>query len=128
MVAVEEINPECPGFSCPEKERETLADNRSFRGSNENIEKSEKFHMSQRLGTFTGSDGCLLTCPDSSGFTQMPTFHPEKPSVPVQGTPIQPFHQPLHLHSPYKSNRKAMNRNWSNIKANPALKSKTGNK
>ena len=28
----------------------------------------------------------------------------------------------------YKSNRKAMNRNWSNQKANPALKTKTGNK
>ena len=26
------------------------------------------------------------------------------------------------------SNRKAMNRNWSNQKANPALKTKTGNK
>ena len=27
-----------------------------------------------------------------------------------------------------KSNRKAMNRNWSDQKANPALKTKTGNK
>ena len=27
-----------------------------------------------------------------------------------------------------KSNRKSMNRNWSNQKANPALKTKTGNK
>ena len=27
-----------------------------------------------------------------------------------------------------KSNRKAMNRNWSNQKANSALKTKTGNK
>ena len=27
-----------------------------------------------------------------------------------------------------KSNRKAMNRNWSNQKAHPALKTKTGNK
>ena len=27
-----------------------------------------------------------------------------------------------------KSNRKAMNRNWSNQKANPALKTKTGHK
>ena len=27
-----------------------------------------------------------------------------------------------------KSNRKAMKRNWSNQKANPALKTKTGNK
>ena len=27
-----------------------------------------------------------------------------------------------------KSDRKAMNRNWSNHKANPALKTKTGNK
>ena len=26
-----------------------------------------------------------------------------------------------------KSNRKEMNRNWSNQKANPALKTKTGN-
>ena len=28
----------------------------------------------------------------------------------------------------YKSNRKAMNRNWSNQKANPALKTEEGNK
>ena len=28
----------------------------------------------------------------------------------------------------YGSNRKAMNRNWSNQKANPALKTKAGNK
>ena len=28
----------------------------------------------------------------------------------------------------YKSNRKAMNRNWINQKANPALKTKAGNK
>ena len=27
-----------------------------------------------------------------------------------------------------KGNRKAMNRNWSNQKANPALKTKAGNK
>ena len=27
-----------------------------------------------------------------------------------------------------KSNRKAINRNWSNQKASPALKTKTGNK
>ena len=27
-----------------------------------------------------------------------------------------------------KSNRKAMNRNWGNQKANPALKTKAGNK
>ena len=29
--------------------------------------------------------------------------------------------------SVYDSNRKAMNRNWSNQKANPALKTKAGN-
>ena len=28
----------------------------------------------------------------------------------------------------YKRNRKAMNRNWSNQKANPTLKTKSGNK
>ena len=33
-----------------------------------------------------------------------------------------------YLESKFKSNRKAMNRNWSNQKANPALKTKTGNK
>ena len=33
-------------------------------------------------------------------------------------------HEPRHE----KSNRKAMNRNWSNQKANPALKTKTGKK
>ena len=31
-------------------------------------------------------------------------------------------------HCQKKSNRKAMNRNWSNKKANPTLKTKTGNK
>ena len=30
--------------------------------------------------------------------------------------------------NPYRSKRKVMNRNWSNQKANPALKTKTGNK
>ena len=30
--------------------------------------------------------------------------------------------------SDFKSNRKAMNRNWSNQKTNPALKTKAGNK
>ena len=36
----------------------------------------------------------------------------------------------FHLNEPRleKSNRKAMNRNWGNQKANPALKTKTGNK
>ena len=32
-----------------------------------------------------------------------------------------------HKNSANKSNRKAMNRNWSNQKANPALKTKAGN-
>ena len=39
--------------------------------------------------------------------------------------------QPSNLKLPYtdfKSNRKAMNRNWSNQTANPALKTKAGNK
>ena len=38
--------------------------------------------------------------------------------------------QNLKSHFSYfcKSNRKAMNRNWSNQKANPALKTKAGNK
>ena len=34
----------------------------------------------------------------------------------------------LHDIPVYKSYRKAMNRNWSNQKANPALKTKTGSK
>ena len=34
----------------------------------------------------------------------------------------------MHMLCDDKSNRKAMNRNWSNQKANPALKTKTGNK
>ena len=37
----------------------------------------------------------------------------------------QSSEQNIHLN---KSNRKAMNRNWSNQKANPALKTKTGSK
>ena len=34
----------------------------------------------------------------------------------------------LTVNNSEKSNRKAMNRNWSNQKANPALKIKAGNK
>ena len=34
----------------------------------------------------------------------------------------------LRFHNLIKSYRKAMNRNWSNQKANPALKTKAGNK
>ena len=34
----------------------------------------------------------------------------------------------LTLQSVVKCNRKAMNRNWSNQKSNPALKTKAGNK
>ena len=37
------------------------------------------------------------------------------------------FYSFIHAHI-YKSKRKAMNRNWSNQKANPALKTKAGNK
>ena len=33
-----------------------------------------------------------------------------------------------HCRGCHESNRKAMNRNWSNRKANPALKTKAGNK
>ena len=33
-----------------------------------------------------------------------------------------------HKNSANKSNRKAMNRNWNNQKANPTLKTETGNK
>ena len=35
---------------------------------------------------------------------------------------------PSSVFSVVESNRKAMNRNWSNQKANPALKTKAGNK
>ena len=39
-------------------------------------------------------------------------------------------HTPSYINiiSGHKSNRKVMNRNWSNQKANPALKTKAGNK
>ena len=39
-----------------------------------------------------------------------------------------PYYNDLRLQYIYKSNRKAMNRNWSNQNANPALKTKAGNK
>ena len=42
-----------------------------------------------------------------------------------------PISWPKYLNDQYpseKSNRKALNRHWSNQKANPALKTKTGNK
>ena len=42
-------------------------------------------------------------------------------------TSIKLYSQNTNLLPP-KSNRKAMNRNWSNQKANPALKTKAGNK
>ena len=41
---------------------------------------------------------------------------------------IFPVYGKPSAHLFFKSNRKAMNRNWSNQKANPALKTKTGNK
>ena len=44
------------------------------------------------------------------------------------GVAILAILYPLCIHYNSKSNRKAMNRNWSNQKANPALKTKTGNK
>ena len=34
----------------------------------------------------------------------------------------------INIFKRHRSNRKAMNRNWSNQKGNPALKTKTGNK
>ena len=46
----------------------------------------------------------------------------------VSKTIFTKFAFPLSKRAPYKSNRKAMNRNWSNQKANPALKTKAGNK
>ena len=39
-----------------------------------------------------------------------------------------PFQSPIFKSLWYASNRKAMYRNWRNQKANPALKTKTGNK
>ena len=43
-------------------------------------------------------------------------------------TPLHVILSPMQIQRDKKSNRKAMNRNWSNQKANPALKNKTGNK
>ena len=46
----------------------------------------------------------------------------------ISGAPDTRAHHNL-LHSESgRSNRKAMNRNWSNQKANPAVKTKAGNK
>ena len=41
---------------------------------------------------------------------------------------LSAFNQQLLILQDTESNRKAMNRNWSNQKANPALKTKAGNK
>ena len=39
-----------------------------------------------------------------------------------------PVNNKAHVDYCHESNRKAMNRNWSNQKANPALKTKAGDK
>ena len=57
--------------------------------------------------------GVFCTTEKSENINKMSLLHCDL-------TIIEPPHE--------KSNRKAMSRNWSNQKANPALKTKTGNK
>ena len=96
-------------FPHSQEERETQADHRSlcsqsfcrqFDFQNGDAEKSEKCHLSQRLGIFIGSDGCLFECPDTS--LVKPQIHVERPSVRVQSAPIQSLDQPSHVYASYE--------------------------
>ena len=46
----------------------------------------------------------------------------------IEFVDLVPFLRRITLRVAMESNRKAMNRNWSNQKSNPALKTKAGNK
>ena len=50
----------------------------------------------------------------------------EKSDEGILGTSV--FEKDTNVHQYIESNRKVINRNWCNQKANPALKTKTGNK
>ena len=63
----------------------------------------------------------------SQSFWHLPCFQLLIPKASVKEK-YKRFHDKTYLRFPSKSNRKAMNRNWSNQKANPALKTKAGNK
>ena len=114
--AVEEIQPETPGFYSwiflvPKKigKLRLIIDLFTFnkyvfvQSFRMETEASEEWHLSKRLGIFIGLDGRLFACPDSSKVTQIPSFHSKRPSVSFQSAPIRSFDQPLHSHSPHDS-------------------------
>ena len=72
---------------------------------NGDTEKNERRHSAKRLGIFIGSDGCLFAYPDTSSVSQIPQIHVERPSVPVQGTPIRPLHKSFRVYTPYECHR-----------------------
>ena len=114
--AVEEINNSgmswtlLQNFPRSQEERETQADHRPLCAQlfclhteiqNGDTEKSEKCHSAKRLGIFIGSDGRLFACPDTLSVLQIPQIHAERPSVPVQGTPIRPLDKSFRVYTPY---------------------------
>ena len=97
-------------FLCSQEEQETLVDHRplcaqSFcrlsKLQNGDAEKSEKCHLSQRLGIFTGPDRPLFASLDSPSVTQISQVHLERPSVRVQSAPFRPLDQSSRVYSPY---------------------------
>ena len=61
-------------------------------------------------------------------FIDLPSIFQDKSVTSSIPDYFQTSEPPIICYNYNKSNRKAMNRNWSNQKANPALKTKTGNK
>ena len=101
-------------FPRSQEERETQADHRPLCAQsfclhtdiqNGDTEKSERRHSVKRLGIFIGSDGRLFACPDTSSVSQIPQIHPERSSVPVQGTSIRPLDKSFHVYTPYDCHR-----------------------
>ena len=101
-------------FPRSQEEWETQADNRPLCAQsfclhtdiqNGDIEKSERRRSAKRLGIFIGSDGCLFAYPDTSSVSQIPQIRVERPSVPVQGTPIRPLDKSFRVYTPNDCHR-----------------------
>ena len=89
--------------------------------------KSQLMHNGYHNGTFVYCNPSDISSIQRRGTTRRPLSNHLKYTIEHYVNPLvtNGFSHPYHLD---ESKRKAMNRNWSNQKANPALKTKTGNK
>ena len=85
--------------------------------------RGEQNHCSSPRGSCTGAIYIYISMHGYGDF--MMTARSLYDLLTISAWPIYDF---APVRSNKKSNRKAMNRNWSNQKANPALKTKAGNK